>query len=117
MLQRATTPDGVVLYVSPLLRAAGVPHAFSTRHGGISAAPFDSTMKWGPLDPNQGETASNQLQFFIDGRRHGPPNASRKKQYESSYVNMLFVDGHASSVTVREAYNAVRYPGENKAGQ
>lgn len=42
MLQRATTPDGVVLYLSPLLRAAGVPHAFSTRHGGVSAAPFDS---------------------------------------------------------------------------
>ena len=34
--------DGVVVYVSPLLSERGVPHAFSTRLGGISAAPFDS---------------------------------------------------------------------------
>lgn len=34
--------DGVRIYVSPLLQAAGVPHAFSTRVGGVSAAPFDS---------------------------------------------------------------------------
>ncbi len=30
------------MYVSPLLDAAGVPHAFSTRLGGVSSAPFDS---------------------------------------------------------------------------
>jgi copper oxidase (laccase) domain-containing protein len=42
MLQRQVSPDGVVFYVSPLLRSAGVPHAFSTRIGGISRPPFDS---------------------------------------------------------------------------
>jgi YfiH family protein len=31
-----------VLLTSPLLTAAGIPHAFSTRIGGVSAAPFDS---------------------------------------------------------------------------
>ena len=41
MLQRLTAA-GVVVYVSPLLRTAGVPHAFSTRLGGQSKAPFDS---------------------------------------------------------------------------
>jgi polyphenol oxidase len=42
MLERSTAPGGVVVYVSPALRKAGVPHAFSTRLGGISKAPFDS---------------------------------------------------------------------------
>jgi polyphenol oxidase len=42
MLQRVVSPSGVVFYVSPLLRSAGVPHAFSTRLGGISRRPFDS---------------------------------------------------------------------------
>lgn len=41
MLQPRTT-DGVRIYVSPLLEAAGVPHAFSTRVGGVSRPPFDS---------------------------------------------------------------------------
>lgn len=31
-----------MFYVSPQLREAGVPHAFSTRLGGVSSAPFDS---------------------------------------------------------------------------
>src|SRR3954470_15798765 len=42
MLLRRTSRDGVVYYASPLLEAAGVPHAFSTRLGGISPAPFDT---------------------------------------------------------------------------
>lgn len=41
MLQRIVR-DGVAFYVSPLLASAGVPHAFSTRVGGISLPPFDS---------------------------------------------------------------------------
>lgn len=41
MLERITI-DGLTIYLSPLLRAIGVPHAFSTRLGGVSAAPFDS---------------------------------------------------------------------------
>ena len=42
MLQRETAPSGVVYYVSPVLQAVGVPHAFSTRLGGVSPRPFDS---------------------------------------------------------------------------
>ena len=42
MLQRVTSADGVVTYISPLLRDIGVPHGFSTRIGGISPPPFDS---------------------------------------------------------------------------
>ncbi len=42
MLHRQSAANGVVFYFSPLLRAAGVPHAFSTRIGGVSQPPFDS---------------------------------------------------------------------------
>lgn len=33
---------GVVFWRSPALDALGVPHGFSTRHGGVSTAPFDT---------------------------------------------------------------------------
>src|SRR5271170_3711611 len=42
MLQRQASTDGVVYYTSPLLTAAAVPHAFSTRLGGVSPPPMDS---------------------------------------------------------------------------
>lgn len=42
MLEQRTAENGVVLFRSPLLERIGVPHAFSTRIGGVSAAPFDS---------------------------------------------------------------------------
>ena len=42
MLQREVSANGIVTYVSPLLRQLKVPHAFSTRIGGISPKPFDS---------------------------------------------------------------------------
>ena len=42
MIERVGSSLGPVYYVSPLLREIGVPHAFSTRLGGLSPAPFDS---------------------------------------------------------------------------
>jgi YfiH family protein len=42
VLQRRISESKLVWYESPLLAAAGVPHAFSTRLGGVSRPPFDS---------------------------------------------------------------------------
>lgn len=42
MLHPSTAANGVVILRSPLLEAAGFAHAFSTRLGGVSAAPFDA---------------------------------------------------------------------------
>ena len=42
MLQRTVYGNEVVTYQSPLLGGAGVPHAFSTRIGGVSPPPFDT---------------------------------------------------------------------------
>jgi YfiH family protein len=40
----------VVFYASPLLAGIGIPHAFSTRIGGISKPPFDSLNLGGTAD-------------------------------------------------------------------
>lgn len=50
MLTRRISTDGIAFYVSPLLERAGVRHAFSTRIGGISPAPFDSLNLGNPSD-------------------------------------------------------------------
>jgi YfiH family protein len=42
MLQRRTANRDLVYYASPLLERLGVPHAFSTRRGGVSHGPFES---------------------------------------------------------------------------
>jgi YfiH family protein len=42
MLEKRTYPNGVVAFISPLLQAAGVRHAFSTRMGGVSRGAFAS---------------------------------------------------------------------------
>jgi YfiH family protein len=57
MFERISHPNGVITWQSSLLRALAVPHAFSTRHGGISSAPFDSLNLGNPSttdaqDPN-----------------------------------------------------------------
>lgn len=41
-LERTTAGNGVVTYRSAALGAEGFAHGFTTRHGGVSAAPFDS---------------------------------------------------------------------------
>jgi len=40
-LELVESPNGVLMLQSRLLRALGVPHAFTTRVGGVSAPPFD----------------------------------------------------------------------------
>src|SRR5438105_12176251 len=42
MLVRRVSREGPVYYISPLLESIAVAHAFSTRVGGLSPAPFDS---------------------------------------------------------------------------
>jgi hypothetical protein len=41
-LERIVAANGVVTYRSALLQAEGFRHGFGTRHGGVSAAPFDT---------------------------------------------------------------------------
>lgn len=55
MIRRVEAADGPVYYASDLLASAGVPHAFSTRLGGVSPAgsPFASLNLGNPSGPIQ----------------------------------------------------------------
>lgn len=73
MLERKTTADGLVFYVSPLLRNLKTPHAFSTRLGGCSPSPFHSLNLGNPGgadlqdDPDQIARNYQRLLRAIDG--------------------------------------------------
>ena len=44
----------------------------------------------------------------VDGARHMAPGSSQKKVFAAKGINMLFVDGHATSVSPEEAWIAIR---------
>jgi polyphenol oxidase len=51
--------DGLVYYCSPRLAEAGVPHAFSTRLGGVSPAPFESLNLGSTISPTLSDDPTN----------------------------------------------------------
>lgn len=58
-LERVAHASGVVFYRSALLHGAGFLHGFSTRHGGVSAEPFD-TMNLGiAVAPGEPDSDAN----------------------------------------------------------
>jgi prepilin-type N-terminal cleavage/methylation domain-containing protein/prepilin-type processing-associated H-X9-DG protein len=70
---------------------------------------FDSTRTWNDAGPNQplGD-------FYVDAGRHGP--SKHLDQYNSPCLNGLFCDGHAATISVKAAWNAVHNPGQDTAG-
>jgi polyphenol oxidase len=68
MLFRTLADNQALIYRSTLLEQAGVPHAFSTRIGGVSAAPFDSLNFGNPADcatPDPGERIAANYQLLL----------------------------------------------------
>lgn len=51
--------------------------------------------------------------FTFDAKRHGKAKTTKEQTWNGRFANMLFCDGHAAPVNVREAYNAIRNPGSN----
>jgi prepilin-type N-terminal cleavage/methylation domain-containing protein/prepilin-type processing-associated H-X9-DG protein len=87
--------------------------ADSVAHVLTTPLTIKSTDTWYPVRPGEAATPT----FLIDGARHAPPSVqSHVKEYTTPYTNMLFCDGHVMAVTVREAWNAIRNPGQDKAG-
>jgi hypothetical protein len=52
--------------------------------------------------------------FYVDAR-HGRRGLTKRQSYDEPCVNVLFCDAHAQTVSVRDAWNAVHNPGQNKA--
>jgi prepilin-type N-terminal cleavage/methylation domain-containing protein/prepilin-type processing-associated H-X9-DG protein len=77
---------------------------------------FTSTHVWWPwTTPNLGDYGqiSAQVNFHIDGGRHAKAGTPKNAQWEGRYINAVFVDGHAATVSVKEAWNAICNPGES----
>jgi YfiH family protein len=61
-LQRIVASNEVVVYRSQLLAAEGFRHGFSTRHGGVSAVPFDSMNLGIAQAPGEPDSEANILE-------------------------------------------------------
>jgi len=64
VLQPLDCDNGVRVYVSPLLRNAGVPHGFSTRIGGVSEGPFRSLNLGNPSGQAQQDAAEHLTENY-----------------------------------------------------
>jgi prepilin-type processing-associated H-X9-DG protein len=74
----------------------------------LSNDPYSSATKFQPYDP----AAFVAPGISIDAR-HKKPNANKAAAQSGKFINALFADGHAASVSVREAHNAIRNPGQD----
>jgi hypothetical protein len=49
----------------------------------------------------------------VDASRHGKRGLSKKESYTAPCINVLFCDGHAESMGVKDAWNSIYYPGRD----
>jgi prepilin-type N-terminal cleavage/methylation domain-containing protein/prepilin-type processing-associated H-X9-DG protein len=85
-----------------LLLCDSITHVLST------PGTFSSAGKWFPYDP----VAFGA--FYVEAR-HGRRGITKKQSYRAACINALFCDGHAQTISVRDAWNAVHNPGQDKA--
>ena len=99
---RLLLADSQVYYVN-----AAVALVFPTNvvFQGYSGSPVPSAQMQWPPDP----TSPNHL--IIDGGRHLKPGVARDKMIGLRGTNVLFCDGHAGTLSVREAWQAILWPG------
>lgn len=97
-----TNPNQRGLLVDSITHVVNTPITFNSRTG-----------MWFPYDPIQPGPSGS---FYVDAARHARPGLSKQESYTRKSVNMLFCDGHAEIVSVREAWNAINNPGQDLAG-
>lgn len=116
-LERVCTGHGVVFYRSRLLHDEGFAHGFSTRHGGVSPAPFDSMNLGIAQAPGESDT---ELNLRENARRLleaiGAPHARmvRVKQVHGAQVHAC-TGAEAEGATGIEADGLVAHLPETAA--
>jgi prepilin-type N-terminal cleavage/methylation domain-containing protein/prepilin-type processing-associated H-X9-DG protein len=75
----------------------------------LRTQPINRNNTWNPY------TGSGLPDFLIDGHRHLKRGTTKEATYDRPGTNMLFCDGHVATVSVKDAWNAVCAPGENRA--
>jgi general secretion pathway protein G len=68
----------------------------------VKFAPFDVLNPAAPADD-----------FFVDSR-HMKPGTRKDAAKRMTSINALFCDGHAGSLSLKQAYNAIRNPGSDQ---
>jgi prepilin-type N-terminal cleavage/methylation domain-containing protein/prepilin-type processing-associated H-X9-DG protein len=76
----------------------------------LGGNPFNNITKFQPFDLPPG---TYTLDDFTVDARHLKPGITKRAAANSKGVNALFCDGHAASVSPREAYNAIKNPGSS----
>jgi YfiH family protein len=122
-LERITSPSGVVWLRSGLLHAAGVPHGFSTRIGGVSEPPFGSLnlgVAQAPGEPDPWENVAENWRRFLDAvnmssralvrarQVHGAGVVQADRQQDAVRAEPPFVEGDALVTARAEQCVAVR---------
>lgn len=83
--------------------------ADSTEHAISTPNSFSSNGKWSPYN----STASINA-FYVEPR-HGRRGLTKRQSYYDPCLNALFCDFHVQTISVRDAWNAIHNPGQNKA--
>ena len=77
------------------------------------AAMSRSAGMWSPYDPIVAGPAGS---FYVDSSRHGRPGITKRESFDRKTINTLFCDGHAETLSIREAWNAINNPGQDMTG-
>jgi YfiH family protein len=118
MLHRVIHANGVVTYQSPLLNAVGVRHAFATRIGGISAAPFDSLNLGNPTGCQlQDDNAHLQKNYDLLQQAIGAGQAMRcwVRQVHGTAVGLVEPEGEGEYAEPMAAEIRDRWNGQTDA--
>ena len=117
MLARVTLPNGVVVYQSRMLAAVGVAHAFSTRIGGVSPAPFDSLNLGNPQGAVQDSGDNLQRNFAILLSALGLSNVpmATVQQVHGCEVALLRAEGEGEYSETAQAEIRDRFQGQTRA--
>lgn len=112
-LERCALREGVVVYRGARLAACGFTHAFTTRHGGVSAPPFD-TMNLGiaqaPGEPDtDANVAANAARLMA---AIGAPHAHlvRVRQVHGAEVRVCESDDRFGAPTLQADAMVSRWP-------
>ena len=117
MLARVTLPNGVVVYQSRMLAAVGVAHAFSTRIGGVSPAPFDTLNLGNPQGAVQDSGDNLQRNFAILLSALGLSNVpmATVQQVHGCEVALLRAEGEGEYSETAQAEIRDRFQGQTRA--
>ena len=84
--------DTAVYYTSPLLDTYSVPHAFFTRHGGVSTSPFDTLNFAVGTGENRDDAQSVLLNHRIAASVFGLDETSVCRTYQTHSTTVLLAD-------------------------